>query len=429
MKKKKIAAPAKVLLALFSAAVVSAAAFGIYQLIPAGDIVLPESSQPPESSALPEPSLPPSEPASEPEPEPSVVRLKSAGDNLIHNSIYEQAAARAENGGYDFAYAYENIAGIVADADISTLNQETVIAPDYEPSTYPCFNSPPELAETMTSIGFDVFNAANNHVLDKGEKGLINCLTFWQENYPDYPVTGAYLNKEDFDDLRLMEKNGLTFAFLGATELTNGLSLPAGSEVVLMESTDEAMLKARVESAREKADVVLINIHWGNEYTHTPTDRQRDLAQKLADWGADVIIGHHPHVLQPVEMLTAADGRKVLTVFSLGNFISAQDRPARMVGGILDYTIRRETPDSPIEITDVAFIPTVTHYDAGFRNNRLYPLTAYTAELAQSHGVRGNNPEFSLDYIHKLLDEVIYTEDAADFLAPPDWAEEGAEDA
>lgn len=424
MKKKKIAAPVKVLLALFSATAVSAAAFGIYQLIPMGEVVLPESSLPPESSALSEPSLP-SKPESEPPPDPSIVRIKSAGDNLIHNSIYEQAAARAEGDGYDFTYAYENIAGIVADADISTLNQETVIAPDYEPSTYPCFNSPPELAETMTAIGFDVFNAANNHVLDKGEKGLVNCLTFWRENYPDYPVTGAYLDKEDFDDLRLMEKNGLTFAFLGATELTNGLSLPSGSEVVLMESTNEAMLKARVEAARKKADVVLMNIHWGNEYTHTPTDRQRDLAQKLADWGVDVIIGHHPHVLQPVEMLAAADGREVLAVFSLGNFISAQDRPARMVGGILDYTIRRETPESPIEITDVSFIPTITHYDAGFRNNRLYPLTAYTAELAQSHGVRGKNPEFSLDYIHQLLDDVIYTEQA-NFLAPPDWAEKGA---
>ena len=402
---------AKKLLITCSVAVIAAAAFAVFRLIPAGEVVpVDVPSEPGSSSAVsvPEPSSAP-EPSSEPEPdpEPSVVRLKSAGDDLIHNSIYEQAAARAENGGYDFTYAYQNIADLIADADISTLNQETVIAPDYGPSTYPCFNSPVELADTITSIGFDVFNVANNHVLDKGEKGLINCLENWRDSYPDALITGAYLNDEDYSNLRLMEKNGLTFAFLGATELTNGLSLPTGTEVVLMQSTDEEMLKARIEQAREQADVVILNIHWGNEYTHVPTDRQVYLAEKVTDWGVDIVIGHHPHVLQPIETRETADGRQALIAYSLGNFISAQDRPARMVGGVLDYTVRRETPDSPIEITDVSFIPTITHYDWGFANNRIYPLSDYTAELANNHGVRSKYPEFGLDYIGSLLDEVI----------------------
>lgn len=401
--------PLKFALAIISIVAVSAAAFAVYEWIPAGEVLPVEGSA--VSSQLAEPSepasAPPSQPEPEPEPEPSVVRLKSAGDNLIHNSIYEQAAARAEGDGYDFSAAYENVAAIVADADISTLNQETVIAPIYEPSTYPCFNSPPELAQTMTSIGFDVFNVANNHVLDKGEAGLISCLEFWRDNYPNALITGAYLNEEDYGHIRMLEKNGLQFAFLGATELTNGLTLPSGTDVVLMRGEDEAVLQARIEAAREEADVVIMNIHWGNEYTHQPTSRQYELAQKLTDWGVDIVIGHHPHVLQPIETRVTADGRQALIAYSLGNFISAQDRPARMVGGILDYTVRRETPDSPIEITDVSLIPTVTHYDRGFTNNRLYPLQDYTDELAQSHGVRRENPEFGLAYINDLLDEVI----------------------
>lgn len=371
--------------------------------LPSSEVISEPSSEPePDPSSVPEPS---SEP--EPEPEPSVVHFRSAGDDLIHNSLYEQANARAGYDGYDFTYAYANLGSLIADADIATLNQETVIAPDRAPSTYPCFNSPPELAQTITELGFDVFCVANNHVLDKGESGLISCLEFWRDNYPDALITGAYLNEEDYADLRLMEKNGLTFAFLGMTELTNGLSLPQGSEVVLMLGQNEEMLKTRIEAAKAAADVVIINVHWGNEYTHTPTDRQRYLAEKIADWGADIIIGHHPHVLQPIETRTTADGREALIAYSLGNFISAQDRAPRMVGGILDYTVRRETPESPVEITDISFIPTVTHYDWGFSNNRIYPLSDYTEELAQNHGVRSKDPDFSLEYINGLLNEVI----------------------
>ena len=392
---------------VLSLALVTGAALLAVRMLPAGEVIetgvsLPES--PAETSS--EPASTP-EPSSQPEPEPSVVTFLSAGDDLIHNSIYEQAAARAENGGYDFTYAYANVAETIRAADIATINQETVIAPMYEPSTYPCFNSPPQLADTLQDIGFDVYNVANNHVLDKGETGLINCLEFWRDSWPDALVTGAYLNEEDYSQIRTLEKNGLTFAFLGMTELTNGLSLPQGSEVVLVQGEDEAALQSRIQAAREVADVVIMNVHWGNEYTHTPTERQRYLAEKMTDWGVDIVIGHHPHVLQPIETRTTADGRQALIAYSLGNFISAQDRPARMLGGLLSYTVRRETPDSPIEITDVALIPTVTHYDRGFTNNRIYLLSQYTNELAQSHGVRSNYPEFGLDFIQDTLAEVI----------------------
>ena len=336
--------------------------------------------------------------------EPVSVRLKAAGDNLIHNSIYEQALARGGDR-YDFTYAYEKIESLIQEADIATINQETVISPDFPPSSYPCFNSPTELLECMVNLGFDVFNQANNHCLDKGEQGIISALQYYQ-NFPEVLVTGVYLNEEDYQNIRTYTHDGITFSFLGLTELTNGLYLPQGSDVIIVQGEDEAMLKERIAAAKEISDVVVMNIHWGNEYTNVPTDRQRYLAQFLADCGVDLIIGHHPHVIQPVEWIQAEDGRKVLCAFSLGNFISAQDRWPRMLGGILDVTFEQTEKDGEVTIKSVTFVPIVTHYDAGFTNNRLYPLSEYTEELAQSHGVQRYS-SFSLSDLYQLLNEVI----------------------
>lgn len=355
-----------------------------------------------ESVSLPEPSPEPEEPLFQ----PISIRLRAAGDNLIHSSIYNQAKGRATDGGYDFGYAYENIAGLVKDCDVAMMNQETVIAPIYEPSDYPCFNSPVELQQEMLDLGFTVFNQANNHVLDKGEKGILSALDQWK-THPEALVTGVYENEADYENIRVKEINGLTFAFIGMTEMTNGLSLPEGSQVVILHTAEEEKIKTRIEKARSLADVVVINTHWGQEYTHTPNDGQTSLAQKMADWGADLIVGHHPHVLQPIQWLDTADGRKVLCAYSLGNFISAQDKGARMIGGILDVTFTKETAESRPVISSAGLIPVITHYDGGFRNIRLYPFSDYTPEMAMSHGVRKNDSTFSYDFIQNTLDTVI----------------------
>ena len=374
-------------------------------LFPKQEPVFPPESGGESSSHLSEPSsVEPESTPSEEIFEPVSVRLKAAGDNLIHNSIYEQALARGGDR-YDFTYAYERIKPLIQEADIATLNQETVMSPDFAPSTYPCFNSPTELLDCMMDLGFDVFNQANNHCLDKGEKGIISALEYYQ-NFPDILVTGVYLNEADYQNIRTYTHDGITFSFLGLTELTNGLYLPEGSDVIIVQGEDEEMLKKRIAAAREISDVVVMNIHWGNEYTNVPTDRQRYLAQFLADCGVDLIIGHHPHVIQPVEWIQAEDGRNVLCAFSLGNFISAQDRWPRMLGGLLDVTFEQTEKDGEVTIQSAVFVPVVTHYDAGFTNNRLYPLSEYTEELSQSHGVQRYS-SFSLSDLYQLLNDVI----------------------
>ncbi len=334
----------------------------------------------------------------------SRVTFAAVGDNLIHDTVYEQAAARSSSG-YDFTDAYERIADYIAEPDVAILNQETIISTEHNVSSYPMFNSPVEVGEEMLEIGFDVFNIATNHSLDCGEKGLISAINFWKSK--NAITCGAYLNSEDMSNIPMHEVNGVKIAYLGFTDSANGLSLPEDSEVILVRAADESLLQQRIIKAKEVADVVIVSAHWGNEYTHKPTDAQRELAEKLAMWGADVIIGTHPHVIQPVEYITNRDGRKTLVAYSLGNFISAQNTGPRMLGGMLNFEVVKNNTTGEIVLENVKFSGVVTHFGYGYSNIRVYPLEAYTEELASKHGVLGKTPEFSLQYLYDTVNEVI----------------------
>lgn len=328
----------------------------------------------------------------------------AVGDNLIHDTVYEQAAARSSTG-YDFTDAYERVAHLIEEPDVAILNQETIISTEHNVSSYPMFNSPVELGEEMLEIGFDVFNIATNHSIDCGEKGLISAINFWKEK--GAITTGAYLNSDDFANIPMHEVNGVKVAYLGLTESTNGLSLPDDTEVILVLASEESRIQQRIAQAKEKADIVVVNAHWGNEYTHEPTENQRQLAEKMASWGADVIIGHHPHVIQPVEYIENADGRRTLVAYSLGNFISAQNRGPRMLGGMLNFEIVKNNTTGEIAFENVKFSGVVTHYGYGSSNIRVYPLADYTEELASKHGVLSKTSDFSLQYLYDIINEVI----------------------
>lgn len=334
----------------------------------------------------------------------SRVSFVAVGDNLIHDTVYEQAAARVSDG-YDFSYDYEKIADKIAAPDVAILNQETIISTEHNVSSYPMFNSPVEVGEEMLKIGFDVFNIATNHSLDCGEKGLISAINFWKSK--NAITTGAYLNSDDMANIPMNEVNGVKIAYLGFTESTNGLSLPDDTEVILVQAKDESLLQQQIAKAKETADVVIVNAHWGEEYTHEPNDNQRSLAQKLASWGADVIIGTHPHVIQPVEYIVNSDGRKTLVAYSLGNFISAQNRGPRMLGGMLNFEVVKNNATGDIALENVKFSGVVTHYGYGYSNIRVYPLEDYTQELASKHGVLSKTSDFSLQYLYDILNDVI----------------------
>lgn len=366
-----------------------------------------------------EQEAPLSSPTPTPGPQVQTLRFSATGDNLIHNGIYEQAKRRAQaNGadGYDFSYCYENVKSFYSDFDVNWINQETLVTDTLEPSTYPCFSTPGDMGRQLYDLGFRAFNLSNNHTYDKGAQGLQATMDFWSAMPEDVTTAGLYTDDATAPVIQTVD--GVKIAYLGFTEHTNGINTPADAPAHVIYTSELDVMQQLLEQARSEADLVVVSVHWGVEGSHSVTQAQKDLAQKMADWGADVIIGTHPHVVQTAQWLTAADGRQAFVAYSLGNFLNAQSTADTMVGMILTLTVEKTTqPDGSVStvIQDPLFYPTVNHYDAHYANIRMYLLRDYTDELASAHGVRSNFPGFSINYITSMLQENVDPE----FLALP----------
>ncbi len=347
---------------------------------------------------------PPQEPAvfSAPDPEPVRAVLVAVGDNLIHDVIYQQARQRAGGEGYDFAPAYEKIAPLVAQGDFAFINQETLLAGDeLPPSSYPAFCSPTEVGREMLRLGFNLFSTANNHSLDWRVPGIQAAGRFWEQQ-EDIAMAGCYCTQEEREGIAYLTRNGMTVALIAATELTNGIPRPEGEVGVLLLNEDRELILQKLETAAQNADFVILSLHWGIEGSGYYTDGQRELAQLLAEAGADLILGHHPHVLQGGEYLETSRGRSYVA-YSLGNFISAQRGAENMLAGFLQVELEKAPHGERAEIRGVDFIPTVTHYGPGYQEVSVWPLSQYTPELAAAHGVRQYAPAFGWDYLTEQL--------------------------
>jgi poly-gamma-glutamate capsule biosynthesis protein CapA/YwtB (metallophosphatase superfamily) len=344
-----------------------------------------------------------SAPESKPVQKPVSITILGAGDDLIHDVIYQQAQKRAGGSGYNFKPVYQRVAGIIKNADISVINQETPIAGKIAaPSGYPRFNSPTQLGDELVDIGFDVINHANNHVLDKNEKGLAATLDYW-DTKPSVKVVGAYRNDADLQNIRIVEAKGIKTAHIGITEMTNGLYLPKNSNYRLIYADETELIEKLIKKAKTMADVVVISVHWGNENTYTLTDKQKNLAQNMVDWGADIIFGNHPHVVQQLTVLTRMDGTKCPVIFALGNFVSAQQAGPNMVSGLLTVTMTKDFTTNKTTFTTMQFKPIVTHYGNHCADITIYPLSEYTDALASVHGIRRFTPNFNLKYINDII--------------------------
>ena len=403
------------ILPLLLCAVVSVGLIAVcISLLPARDRIPVGGMQTPDS-ALPEaPSS--SVPEAEPEPVVETVTFSATGDDLIHSPIYKQAARRASGDEkYSFDYCYEHIAPFYAQQDVNWINQETLCNDELEPSTYPCFSTPGDCARALYRAGVRVFSLSNNHTYDKGAKGIAATLRFWESMPEDVVTTGLWAGESDYDRIPLQTVNGVTIAYLSYTEHTNGIPQNSSMTANVIYTSQTDVIQRQVQAARQQADFVVVGVHWGVEDSHTIVDSQRTLAQQLANWGADVIVGTHPHVLQDAQWLTAEDGRQTFVAYSLGNFLSTQKRPDQLVGAILTLQMQKTTdPDGTVHrvVLEPKLHPTVTHYDAGKSNVRTYLLRDYTQELAASHGVRGNYPGFSLEKAGQIAESNI----SSDFL-------------
>lgn len=334
----------------------------------------------------------------------------AVGDNLIHGSIFLQAKSRAGGNGYDFSYAYENISPYFKDFDIKFINQETIVNNAFEPSHYPQFSSPIELGQQVVDMGFNAIGMSNNHSYDKGEKGIYSSLEFW-DSIDGIEYFGFYTG-DDSKDIKYMEINGIKVAFLAYTSYTNGLSIYDENCPYVISTNDYDTIERQVTTAKENADLVIVSCHWGYEDTNEVIPVQREIAQKLNEFGVDAIIGTHPHVIQTVEWIeNEQTGQKTIVCYSLGNFISAQSSANNMLGGMFQFDIVKKYIDTEdnynVEIENPKFVPIVNHYDYNYSNIRNYLLKDYTEELASQHGVKSQNSNFSISYMENIINKYI----------------------
>lgn len=344
----------------------------------------------------------------------------AAGDNVIHPCIYMDAerrasAERAEGldvRDYDFKPMYADAADFIASFDLAFINQETLMAgEEFGYSGYPTFNSPRDLAYDLIELGFDIVNIANNHMCDKGTSGLKATVDFWKGL--DVTMIGGYSDAEDYDTPRIIERDGIKLALIGYTEETNGIRL--GKSELIVPYTKDEDIKRQVSAAKEIADLVIVSVHWGNENQNTPTKEQKRLAKLMSDSGADVILGHHPHVLQPIEWIEADDGRQTLCIYSLGNLVSAMQYWQNMVGGFFTFEIVIMS-DGSCYADSPEFIPTAFYYGPSYFNSHIYFLDDYPEEMAKTHGTKNlynsyASPEDMRAYAEKILGDYISGQD------------------
>ena len=308
--------------------------------------------------------------------------LVAVGDVLLHPSVQESGLR--SDGSRDYAHLFARVADEVSAADLALVSQETVLGGEgLGLSGYPCFNGPQEVGDAEVAAGFDVVLHANNHALDKGLEGIGAELAFWRSRHPDVLVTGMADDAEAARGAAVVERGGRRVAVLNYATSTNGIPLPEPWAVRMI---SEEQVSADVAAAREAgAEAIVAVPHWGDEYAPAPSDEQRRWAQVLADSGVDAIVGGHPHVLQPLEALTATDGRVVPVAWSLGNFVSGQDRMDAMVGGLARVTLSF-SPEGA-RVSECRLGALVTHRAKG-EALTTYRLADYTDELAAANGIR-----------------------------------------
>lgn len=352
----------------------------------------------------------------------SQIRVCAVGDNLIHSRVYK--SGMNEDGTRDYSDMYRFYDRYLDGYDICVVNQETVFVEDEKNfSGYPTFGGPKEIGNALIDAGFNVVTTATNHIMDKGIDAVWYSHRFWT-NWGIEPV-GTYVYEEWYDAdtgettnnrAIFITRNNIRIGMLNYTYGTNGIKIPDDYKWMIGTLDDKELIKREVQWADKRCDVLIVFPHWGIEYQYKPSKSQKEWAQFFADNGADVIIGTHPHVVEPLEYIESSSGKKVPCYYSLGNFISNQSEVPRMLGAAATFTIVKDGDN--VEIKDVSAVPTVTHITSYSEKFYAKCLFDYTAEEESSHRLRRiKGSEFSIDNLWKLWYNVFTEEQTGNFIA------------
>lgn len=337
---------------------------------------------------------------------PTSLRLIAAGDFVPHDTINQAAK---ENDSYNYLKLMQNLKPFFEKADVKFCNNPVPAAGASLGITgYPSFNAPTEFSRDAAALGCNVINFGSNHTFDKGQAGIDATLNYWDTLPKVMAVSGANRTVEEQNKIRYFKSQGLKFALLGYTSYTNSKP-PNGYGV---NGFSKELASKQLAEARPNADIVLVSMRWGTEYSPNLVAFQDETAQFLADNGADIVLGHGPHVLQPVKKLTGQGGRETIVWFSLGNFINSQLQVETLFGciAVMDIDIATKT------VSSVACLPFYMHYewtaeekarnDLGKRRNAgMFTLGTATEPLARSQNK--TTVEAQLQRISDLLNKFI----------------------
>lgn len=301
------------------------------------------------------------------------VKMVMVGDSLIHSAVYMDA--KKSDGTYDFKPMLELTKPITKNFDLAYYNQETILGgASLGYSNYPRFNSPTEVGDAFLDSGFNLVSLATNHTMDKGEQGVINSVNYWKEK-KDVVTAGQYTSEEERNEVHIYKKNNISYAFFSYTTWTNGLETPKGKEYLNNVYSSEKA-KHDIEKVRDKVDVVIVAMHWGIEYSMGVSASQQEIANELSSYGVDIIIGSHPHVVEPVEYI---NNGKTFVIYSLGNYISDQEGVERLTGLMMQLTINKVVDcegNSKINIINPkAQLLYTKSNSGGKRNFKVYPYS------------------------------------------------------
>ena len=339
-------------------------------------------------------------------PEPITIHISAFGDTMCHLTNIKNAYDSSSKD-YDFSNVFKNIRKYTENADITIGNLETTFAGSSRGYTgYPTFNAPEILGQNLKDIGVDVLTTANNHCMDKGISGLVSTLNFLDE----YGIahTGTSRSEDEQNTILVKDVNGIKIAFLSYTYGTNGITVPS-DKTYSVNLIDKDLIKKHIASAKEQnVDVICVSMHWGIEYKLKPNSTQEELSDFLFENGVDIILGSHPHVLEPMKKrtITLNDGttKDGFVIYSLGNFVSGQVYANTKSTVILDIQITKNS-EGKISIDSVNYTP-IYLYDNGAGSKSRTRYTLIDIKQALKAYESGNDNSISKSLYNTLKDEL-----------------------
>lgn len=349
------------------------------------------------------------EPESETEYTAPEISIVMVGDILLHDRV--EKSALQEDGTYNYEPIFTYLKDDIQAAGLAIVNQEVIIGgEELGISGYPCFNASFTMADALARAGFDVVCHGTNHAMDKGKSGILNCISNWKEKYPEMAILGINENEEEYNDIFVYEQDGIKIAVLNYTYGTNGIALPDNMPYAV-DLLDEQKVVSDIRKAEEIADFTIVCPHWGTEYVLEETDAQRRWAQIFLENGVDLVIGTHPHVIEPIEVLTDDNtGNQMLVYYSIGNFVNwtgeiGSGVSNRMVGGMAEVTLTRDE-NGKVVIKDYGVTALVSHLTEGTDGVTTMKLSEYTDELAAENKISEQDSNFSREYCINLCNKV-----------------------